>query len=131
MELNFRRFAVRATAALAAALASAMVLGAGPSPDPDSADLSAASIHPSDAPQNAGDARVTQALNQRLNADPKHFFRHVNVSVQDGVAHLSGFVASADALNRAKTIASETPGVSRVVDEMKVMHNGNNGSQPD
>jgi osmotically-inducible protein OsmY len=61
------------------------------------------------------DALVASSVYSALQADPIYYFRHVDVNVDDGVAHLSGYVWSADAVYRARTIASQTPGVTRVV----------------
>ena len=61
------------------------------------------------------DEAMTQAIQSALNADPHHFFRHVNVRVDNGVATLSGFVHSSSSIFRARTIAGNTPGVTRVV----------------
>jgi osmotically-inducible protein OsmY len=85
----------------------------------------------SDRPMSESDARATKAVNDRLSADPKHFFRHVQVSVHDGVAELSGFVYSSDAIYKAEELAKQAPGVTRVDNHMRVERNGNNGSQPD
>ena len=69
------------------------------------------------AQQVAGtsDEAITKAIYSGLNADPNHFFRHVTVRVDNGVATLSGFVHSSSSIYRARTIASNTPGVTRVV----------------
>ena len=61
------------------------------------------------------DEALTKAIRSALDADPNHFFRHVDVRVNNGVATLSGFVHSSSSINRARTIASQTPGVTRVV----------------
>ena len=84
-----------------------------------------------DRPMSESDARATKAVNDRLSADPKHFFRHVQVSVHDGVAELTGFVDSSDAVYKAEQLAKQAPGVTRVENKMRVQHNGNNGNQPD
>ena len=60
------------------------------------------------------DAALTKAIYSALNADPNYYFRHVTVRVDKGVANLSGFVGSSAAINRARTIASKVPGVTRV-----------------
>ena len=60
------------------------------------------------------DEAITKAINSALNADPHHFFRHVNVRVDNGVATLSGFVHSSSSIFRARTIASNVPGVTAV-----------------
>src|SRR5215469_8993091 len=60
------------------------------------------------------DEAITKAIHSALDADPHHFFRHVIVRVDNGVATLDGFVNSSQAINRARTIASNVPGVTRV-----------------
>jgi osmotically-inducible protein OsmY len=60
------------------------------------------------------DEALAQAIQSGLNADPHHFFRHVNVRVDNGVATLSGFVHSSSSIFRARTIASQVPGVTSV-----------------
>jgi osmotically-inducible protein OsmY len=61
------------------------------------------------------DEALTKAIYSALEADPNHFFRHVTVRVDNGVATLSGFVNSSGAIHRARTIAGNVPGVTRVV----------------
>ena len=61
------------------------------------------------------DEEITKAIRSGLDADPHHFFRHVNVRVDNGVATLSGFVHSSSSIFRARTIAQNVPGVTRVV----------------
>jgi len=59
---------------------------------------------------------VANYISAQLNADPMYYFRHVNVRVdENGVANLSGFVWDTFAIYRARQIASEVPGVTRVV----------------
>ena len=62
-----------------------------------------------------------------LNADQTYYFRHVDVRVDQGVAYLSGYVWSTDALYRAKQIAARVPGVSRVVNQMELEREGERG----
>ena len=61
------------------------------------------------------DEALTNAIYSALNADPNHYFRHVTVTVDKGVATFGGFVHSSGAIYRARTIASKVPGVTRVV----------------
>lgn len=80
---------------------------------------------PQDAAPPAGDAAqevsgssdeaLTKAIYSALNADPNYYFRHVSVSVDKGVARLSGYVDTSAAIYRARTIAGKVPGVTRVV----------------
>lgn len=130
MELNPIRAGVGIAATLSALLASATVAAAEPAPN--SPDSSATDPNgPADSPMSSSDARATQEVSARLSADPKHFFRHVKVTVHDGVARLSGFVDSSDAIYQAQELARGTPGVTRVENEMRVERNGNNSTQPD
>ena len=70
---------------------------------------------PAQAAAATSDEALTRAIRSGLDADPHHFFRHVNVRVDNGVATLSGFVHSSSSIYRARTIAGNVPGVTRVV----------------
>ena len=60
-----------------------------------------------------------------LNADPLYYFRHVDVQVDNGVAHLSGYVWSADAIYQARKIARNVPGVTGVsTSQLQLERNG-------
>ena len=61
------------------------------------------------------DEALTKAIYSALEADPNHYYRHVTVRVDKGVATLGGFVHSSSAVYRARTIASKVPGVTHVV----------------
>lgn len=75
------------------------------------------------------DDLVASAVYSALNTDPTYYFRHVDVHVVNGVADLSGYVWSADALYRARTIASKTPGVTGVVtSQLQLERNGHDSS---
>jgi osmotically-inducible protein OsmY len=63
----------------------------------------------------SSDEALANSIRSALDADPNHFFRHVTVRVDNGVATLGGFVNSSQAINRARTIAGKVPGVTRVV----------------
>jgi osmotically-inducible protein OsmY len=62
----------------------------------------------------ASDEILTSAVCSELNADPIYYFRHVEVKVDNGVADLSGYVWSTDAIYRARKIASQVPGITGV-----------------
>jgi osmotically-inducible protein OsmY len=73
----------------------------------------------------ATDEVLANAVYSDLNADPKYYFRHVDVRVDNGVAHLSGYVWSTDAIYRARTIARNVPGVTGVVtSQLELERNG-------
>jgi osmotically-inducible protein OsmY len=65
--------------------------------------------------QGPTDEALANAVYSELNADPTYYFRHVDVRVDNGMAHLSGYVWSTDAIYRARTIAGRVPGVTGVV----------------
>jgi osmotically-inducible protein OsmY len=128
MELNIGTVAAGSAAAVLWAVLGTATAQTAPG-DPAS---SPTTINQSDASrQSPSDARTAREIDKQLKADPNHFFRHVDVTVHDGVARPGGFVDTQDALAKAKQIASSTPGVTRVENEMKVQRNGENATQPD
>jgi BON domain-containing protein len=75
------------------------------------------------------DEVLANAVYSDLNADPTYYFRHVDVRVDNGVAHLSGYVWSTDAIYRARTIARNVPGVTGVVtSQLELERNGRDSS---
>lgn len=68
---------------------------------------------------------LANAVYARLNADPIYYFRHVDVRVEHGVAELSGYVWSTDALYGARRIAKSVPGITGVVTtQLELERNG-------
>ena len=68
---------------------------------------------------------LADAVYLKLNSDPVYYFRHVEVSVDRGVAHLSGYVWSTDAIYRARYIAQSVPGIDGVVtSQLELERNG-------
>jgi len=105
----------RWTIALLAALTLSCAAPPRPSPPPGSAR----------AEQAATDELLANAVYVKLNANPTYFFRHVDVRLQNGVAHLSGYVWSTDALYAARNIAQSVPGVTGVVtSQLELERNG-------
>jgi hypothetical protein len=97
--------------------------------------VSCATAPPQPAPPadtgSAGAERVTDnellanAVYSKLNADPVYYFRHVNVSVDHGVAQLSGYVWSADAIYRARYLAQSVAGIRGVAtSQLELERNG-------
>ncbi len=66
------------------------------------------------------DASVKAQVQQALQADKNLFSRHINVSVQDGVVRLGGFVQDNAALMQAQKDASAVQGVKSVKNEIKL-----------
>jgi len=60
----------------------------------------------------------------RLDADRDYYYPHVTIRVEHGVAHLSGYVWNAQALYRAKDLASTVPGITSVVDSIELERDG-------
>ena len=66
-----------------------------------------------------------------LNADPMYYFRHVDVRVDNGVAHLSGYVWSTQAIYQARKIAMKVPGITGVsTSELQLERNGRDSGGP-
>src|SRR5579864_993430 len=82
-------------------------------------------------PRTPEQERADNALSERvyaaLQANPIYYFRDVDVDVDNGVAHLGGYVWSTDALYHAQQIARAVPGVRGVSDEMKLEREANRG----
>jgi len=90
---------------------------------PSQAPMAAASESP---PGRLSSDLLANAIYARLNADPTYYYRHVDVQVErGGVAHLSGYVWSTDALYQARRLASSVPGVTGVVtSQLELERNG-------
>lgn len=82
---------------------------------------------PEPVEQTRAEEQTVDKVYSALNADPNYYFRHVDVRVDHGVAYLSGYVWSTDALYRAKQIAANVPGVSGVVNQMELEREGSRG----
>ena len=73
----------------------------------------------------ATDEILANTVYSQLNADPTYYFRHVDVRVDNGVADLSGYVWSTDAIYAARKIASNVPGVMGVrTNQLQLERNG-------
>jgi osmotically-inducible protein OsmY len=103
---------------MAAALATSCAsLAPQPSLPPGAGSASAA--------QTDADALLANAIYAKLNSDPTYYFRHVDVTLHNGIAHLSGYVWSTDALYAARNIARSVPGVTGVVTtDLELERNG-------
>jgi len=78
--------------------------------------------------ETLADEALASHIYQALNADPIYYFRHVDVKVDRGVAHLSGYVWSTDAIYRARKIAMNVPGVTGVrTNQLELERNGRGG----
>ena len=76
-------------------------------------------------PPTAADEALASAVYSTLNADPVYYLRHVEVRVDHGVAYLSGYVWSTEAIYAARRIAGSMPGVTAVVTaQLELERNG-------
>ena len=79
----------------------------------------------------ATDDILANTVYSELNANPMYYFRHVDVRVDNGVAHLSGFVWSTDAIYAARKIAMNVPGVTHVTtNQLQLERNGRDSGGP-
>jgi hypothetical protein len=73
-------------------------------------------------PKPLGSGRADQATAEQVYSalidDPVYFYRHVDVRVDDGVAHLSGHVWGTEALSHAQRVACDVSGVKAVVNHL-------------
>jgi osmotically-inducible protein OsmY len=90
--------------------------------------VAACSTTPPKSPeQEQADAATAARVYGALEANPMYFFRDVEVSVDCGVAQLSGYVWTTDALYGAERIARRVPGVTGIRDTMELERQGNRG----
>ena len=85
------------------------------------------STPPKSPERERADAATAERVYAALEANPIYYFRDVEVSVDYGVAHLSGYVWTTDALYAAQRIARKVPGVTGVRDTMELERQGNRG----
>lgn len=70
---------------------------------------------------------TSEQISAALEANPIYYFRDVEVEVDYGVARLSGYVWTTDALYHAQQIARSVPGVAGVRNEMELERQANRG----
>lgn len=86
--------------------------------------VACASDPPRSSEQRQSDMRATNAYYAKLNSDQESYYSHVKIRVENGVAHLSGYVWSTEALNHAKEVGTTVPGVTSVVDNIELEREG-------
>lgn len=90
--------------------------------------LAACSTVPPKSPeQERVDAAAAERVYAALEANPIYYFRDVDVEVDYGVARLSGYVWTTDALYHAQQIARGVPGITGVRDQMELEREANRG----
>jgi CBS domain-containing protein len=74
----------------------------------------------SKAPKNIDNAALHKTLHDRIRTQPWVNDSYINLTVNDGVVELWGFVVSTDQHSALRTLVEETEGVSRVEDKLSV-----------
>ena len=67
-----------------------------------------------------GDGALTAKIKSKMALDDHVKARSINVDTADGVATLTGVVASRDERNRALQLARDTEGIKKVVDKLEI-----------
>jgi len=92
------------------------------------AALAACASAPPKSPEQArADADTAERVYAALETNPIYYLRDVEVSVDNGVVQLSGYVWTTDAIYGAQDIARRVPGVTRVTDTLELERQGNRG----
>jgi hyperosmotically inducible protein len=75
--------------------------------------------------QVQADKAMSERVEAALNADKALFAKHITASANQGVVYLTGFVWEAGDFEEAVYIASNVPGVTKVVNDLELNRNGN------
>jgi osmotically-inducible protein OsmY len=89
--------------------------------------VACSSAPPKSPEQERADAATAERVYAALDANPIYYFRDVEVSVDYGVARLSGYVWTTDALYHAQDIARRVSGVISIQNTMELERQGNRG----
>ena len=94
--------------------------------------LSGVAACASGPPETDAQAQADKALSEKveaaLNADKQLFAKHITAHADNGVVRLTGYVWEASDFEEANYIASNVPGVTRVVNDLELNRNGNENS---
>jgi osmotically-inducible protein OsmY len=82
--------------------------------------VACATTPPKSPEQERADNATAERVYAALEANPIYYFHDVEVDVDYGVARLSGYVWTTDALYHAQQIARRVPGVMGVRDQMEL-----------
>ena len=79
-------------------------------------------------PRTDAQAQADKAMSERveaaLNADKALFAKHITAHADQGVVRLTGYVWEAGDFEEATYVASNVPGVTKVVNELELNRNG-------
>ena len=75
--------------------------------------------------QAQADKVMAERVEAALNADKSLFAKHIEAHADGGVVRLTGYVWEANDFEEATYIASNVPGVTKVVNDLELNRNGN------
>ena len=75
--------------------------------------------------QEQADKVTAERVEAALSADRSLFAKHITAHADNGVVRLTGYVWEARDFQEATDIASNVPGVTRVVNDLELNRNGN------
>ena len=75
--------------------------------------------------QLQADKVMAERVEAALNADRSLFAKHITAHADNGVVRLTGYVWEANDFEEATYIASNVPGVTKVVNDLELNRNGN------
>ena len=75
--------------------------------------------------QVQADKVMAERVEAALNADRSLFAKHITAHADNGVVRLTGYVWEANDFDEAIYIASNVPGVTKVVNDLELNRNGN------
>ena len=87
-----------------------------------------ASAPPKTTSQLQADKELSEKVEAALNADKALFAKHISATANNGVVHLTGFVWETGDFEEAVYIASNVPGVTKVVNDLELNRNGNDSN---
>jgi len=86
--------------------------------------VACAGAPPKTSEQALADKETAEAVQRALSADTHIYTQHVQIDVDRGVVHLSGYVWNDFDQSEAERIAESVAGVTKVVDEMELEREG-------
>ena len=87
-----------------------------------------ASAPPKSDAQAQADKVMAERVEAALNADRSLFAKHITAHADNGVVRLTGYVWESGDFEEATYIASNVPGVTKVVNDLELNRNGNETS---
>jgi len=84
-----------------------------------------ASGPPKTTSQEEADRVMAERVEAALNADKALFAKHITAHADNGVVRLTGYVWEPTDFDEANYVASNVPGVTKVVNDLELNRNGN------